>query len=62
MQTQTIQPTANPWTQLLGKPGKTTLKRTLYPWAYLKPGKRLYVSKDRVRSASKALALYLKHT
>lgn len=53
-------PATNPWAPLLALAHKPKLERKTYAWEHLPAGKRLYVAKPRVRSASKALALWLK--
>jgi hypothetical protein len=48
----------NPWAQLTTNPLRR-LERKRYHFEYLKEGKRLYVQKERVRSAAKALRLFI---
>ena len=59
MTPQTTFANANPWAALLALESKSPLVRRRYNFQYLKEGKRLYVEKERVRSASKALRLWI---
>jgi hypothetical protein len=60
MTPQTASTTGNPWGALLARAGDRIRPRRRYYFEHLKPGKRLYMESERVRSAAQALRQFLK--
>jgi hypothetical protein len=60
MTPQTTFANGNPWAALLAREGKRILPRRNYHFEDLKPGKKLYMEPERVRSAAKALRQFVK--